>query len=121
MTKINPRLIRQIFVIFLIILLGWLIFKEMATYLSGVLGAVTLFVLLRKLQGYLVKKRKWNPSLAAGLLMVGSFLVILLPVTGLALMLTSKISKATKNSERVTNIVKESIRDFEQRFNLRHC
>lgn len=56
MQSIKPGLLRQAFVIFLIILLGWLIFKEMATYLSGVLGAITLFILMRKWQAYLVKK-----------------------------------------------------------------
>ncbi len=118
MQSIKPGLLRQAFVIFLIILLGWLIFKEMATYLSGVLGAITLFVLMRKWQGYLVKKRKWNPGVAAGLLMTASFLVILLPIAGLVLMLTSKISKAVENSEKVIDIVKTQLSSLETRFGM---
>ncbi|RMB61010.1 AI-2E family transporter [Dokdonia sinensis] len=114
---ISPKLIRQLFILGLIILLGYLIFKEMATYLSGVLGAITLYVLLRKWQGKLVK-RKWNSSLAAGFLMTLSFLVILIPIAGLGLMLTSKISKAVNNSEKVAGIVKEKIGEFEQQYNL---
>ncbi|WP_298327855.1 AI-2E family transporter [uncultured Dokdonia sp.] len=118
MQSIKPGLLRQAFVIFLIILLGWLIFKEMATYLSGVLGAITLFVLMRKWQGYLVKKRKWNPGIAAGLLMTASFLVILLPIAGLVLMLTSKISKAVENSGKVIDIVKTQLSSLETRFGM---
>ncbi|TVZ23300.1 putative PurR-regulated permease PerM [Dokdonia sp. Hel_I_63] len=118
MQSIKPGLLRQAFVIFLIILLGWLIFKEMATYLSGVLGAITLFVLMRKWQGYLVKKRKWNPGVAAGLLMTASFLVILLPIAGLVLMLTSKISKAVENSGKVIDIVKTELSSLEARFGM---
>ncbi|WP_405224236.1 AI-2E family transporter [Dokdonia sp. Asnod1-B02] len=118
MQSIKPGLLRQAFVIFLIILLGWLIFKEMATYLSGVLGAITLFVLMRKWQGYLVKKRKWNPGVAAGLLMTASFLVILLPIAGLVLMLTSKISKAVENSGKVIDIVKTQLSSLETRFGM---
>jgi predicted PurR-regulated permease PerM len=118
MQSIKPGLLRQAFVIFLIILLGWLIFKEMATYLSGVLGAITLFVLMRKWQGYLVNKRKWNPGVAAGLLMTASFLVILLPIAGLVLMLTSKISKAVENSGKVIDIVKTQLSSLETRFGM---
>ncbi len=118
MQTIKPGLFRQLFVIFLIVLLGWLIFKEMATYLSGVLGAITLFVLMRKWQGFLVKKKKWNPNLAAGVLMTGSFIVILVPIAGLALMLTSKISKAVENSSKVIDIIKKELETFETRFGL---
>jgi predicted PurR-regulated permease PerM len=118
MQTLKPNLLRQFFIIFLIILFGWLIFKEMATYLSGILGAITLFVLLRKWQGYLVKKRKWNSGVAACVLMAGSFLVILVPIAGLVLMLTSKISKAVENSGKVINIVKTEMADIESRFGL---
>ncbi len=114
---ISPKLIRQLFIIGLVALLGYLIFNEMTTYLSGVLGAITLHVLLRKLQGKLVK-RKWNPSLAAGFLMLMSFLIILIPISGLVLMLTSKVSKAVNNSEKVATIVKDKIADLEQQYNL---
>ncbi|AEE20444.1 AI-2E family transporter [Dokdonia sp. 4H-3-7-5] len=118
MQSIKPGLLRQAFVIFLIILLGWLIFKEMATYLSGVLGAITLFVLMRKWQGHLVKKRKWNPGVAAGLLMTASFLVILLPIAGLVLMLSSKISKAVENSGKVIDILKTELSSLEASFGM---
>lgn len=118
MQPIKPSLFRQIFIILLILLMGWLIFKEMAVYLSGVLGAITLFVLMRSWQGFLVKKKKWPPSLAAGLLMLGSFLVILVPIAGLVLMLTSKIEKAVENSGKVVNIVKGSISDLESKYNF---
>lgn len=118
MQPIKSNLVRQLFVIFLIILLGGLIFTEMAPYLSGVLGAITFHVLMRKMQKYLVKKKKWNPALAAGLLMLASFLIILLPVAGLILMLTSKIGKAVDNSGRVVEIIKNNLSSVEERFNL---
>lgn len=110
---IKPSLVRQVFIIALIILMGWLIFKEMALYFSGVLGAITLYVLLRKPQEYLVKKKKWNSSLSAVLLMVLSFLTILLPVAGLVAMLTSKINKAVDNSAKVIDTVKDGISSIE--------
>lgn len=118
MHAIKPRLFRQIFIILLILLMGWLIFKEMVVYLSGVLGAITLFVLMRNWQGYLVKNKKWHPSLAAGLLMLGSFLMILMPIAGLVLMLTSKIEKAVENSGKVVNIIKDAMSNLESKYHF---
>ena len=65
---INPTIIRQIFTLILIVLLGSLIFREMIPYLSGVLGAITIYVLLRPYMAKLVK-RGWSPEVAAALLM----------------------------------------------------
>lgn len=76
---IPPIIIRQIFVLLLILLFAILIFKEIFPYLSGILGAITIYVLLRKWMVYLVKK-KWKPHLAAAFLMFLSFVCILLPV-----------------------------------------
>lgn len=118
MQAIKPSLFRQLFIIFLIVLFGWLIFKEMAIYLSGILGAITLFILMRKWQRILVKKYNWKPGLAAGLLMTTSFIVILVPIAGLALMLTSKISKAVENSGKVLDIIKTELSTLEARLGL---
>lgn len=114
MNTIDPKIIRQIFVLLLIILMGGLIFTEIAPYLSGILGAITMYVLLRKSMGKLLEKG-WHPNLAAGLLMVISFLAILIPVTGAILMLGNKISKATRNSEKVLQALKSQLGDWEER------
>ena len=107
-TKLNPSLVRQIFVLLVIIFLGILIFKEIIPYLSGVLGAITLYVLMRKWMKRLVL-RGWNKSLAASVLMIGSFIGILIPIALIVFMLTAKIGKAVANSEKVIIAVKEQI------------
>mgnify|MGYP003112669921 CR=1 FL=1 len=113
MKKLSPTLVRQIFVLLLIAFLGILIFKEIIPYLSGVLGAVTLYVLLRKWMNKLVA-RGWKKSYAAALLMIGSFIGILIPIALIIIMLTSKIGKAVANSEKVVNAVKEQITKIEE-------
>ena len=45
---IAPKIIRQVFVLLLILFFATLIFRELTPYLSGILGAVTIYVLLRK-------------------------------------------------------------------------
>ncbi|MCW8981134.1 MULTISPECIES: AI-2E family transporter [Altibacter] len=114
MRYINPKVIRQIFVLLLILLMGGLIFREMMPYLSGVLGAITIYVLMRKWMARLVRKG-WHPDLAAGVLMLLSFVGILIPVTGIVLMLTNKISNAVKNSERVVKAFKEQLASIEEK------
>ena len=112
MTALKPRLVRQLFLLIVIVFLVILIFKEITPYLSGVLGAVTLFVLLRKWMEKLVD-HNWGRAWAAVFLMFMSFITILVPIGLIVMMLTSKISKAVNNSERVIKAVKDQISTWE--------
>ena len=112
MNVIKPKIIRQIFILLLILSLGGLIFREMIPYLSGVLGAITIYVLLRRFMAKLIN-RGWHPDLAAGLLMFLSFVVILVPIAGAILMLSNKIEKASKNAKDVLNVIKSRLEDWE--------
>jgi len=114
MNQLSPRLVRQLFVILSILSLGSLIFLQILPYLSGFLGAITIFVITRGLMDKLVKKI--NKHLAAGVLMLGSFILIILPIFGIVYMLSSKISKAVSSSERLINAVKSQIKTIQERF-----
>ncbi len=113
MDRLKPSLVRQIFVLLLILFLTVLIITEILPYLSGVLGAVTLYVILKNWMKKLVAKG-WRPPLAAAFLMTGSFVGILIPVTLIAIMLTSKIGKAVANSERVLRALKLQLNNIEE-------
>ncbi|MAN59944.1 MAG: AI-2E family transporter [Flavobacteriaceae bacterium] len=113
MRSISPQVIRQIFILLLIFLLGALIFKELVPYLSGVLGAFTIYVLMRRWMKKLVNRKNWHPDVAAGVLMLLSFVGILLPVTGIVLMLGDKIGNAVQNSEEVIKALKEQLTEVE--------
>lgn len=115
MEQISPKIIRQIFVLLLILLFGGLIFLETIPYLTGVLGAITFYILLRKPMKILVNRYKWNSALAAISLMFGSFIIILIPLTGFGIMLGNKISETAKNSEKVINAFKEQIGRIEDK------
>ncbi|WP_047547185.1 AI-2E family transporter [Psychroserpens sp. Hel_I_66] len=113
MKQIAPKVIRQIFILLLIILTGILIFREITPYLSGVLGAITFYILLRKPMTKLVKHYKWKSSLAAITLMLASFFGVLIPLSGFALMLGNKIGEAANNSEKVVTAFKHQISGIE--------
>jgi len=112
---IAPKIIRQVFVLLLIIFFAVLIFTELIPYLSGVLGAITIYVLLRKWMVFLINKN-WNPDVAAILLMFLSFICILLPVTGIIFMLGEKIGEAVENSEEIARVVQNKIRTIESEY-----
>lgn len=113
MNQIPPKVIRQVFVILVLLFMGSLIFTEMLPYLTGVLGAVTIYVLFRKWMATLVKKRKWKSSLAALLIMFLSFIGVLLPIGGIVWMLSNKIGKAVNNSEEVIKAFKDQLSNVE--------
>src|SRR5690606_7930521 len=114
MNQIAPQTIRQIFLILIILITGSMIFAEMIPYLMGLLGAVTIYILLRKWMIYLEQTRKWKPALAASVLMLFSFVVILLPIVGIVMMLGNKIGQAVSNSEQVTKAFKDQLTKVEQ-------
>lgn len=113
MDKLSPRLVRQLFILLIILSLGSLIFSEVIPYISGVLGAITFYVLLRGLMSKMLN-RGWNPTLSVSTLMLASFILILVPVLGIILMLSSKVSKAIKNSEKVIEATKAQLVQVEE-------
>ncbi|WP_143308627.1 AI-2E family transporter [Chitinophaga vietnamensis] len=102
----NDRL-KQIAFLLIIVLLALLLFLELYTYFPGFLGAVTMYVLCRKWMFYLVEHYKWRKNLAAALLMILSFLIILLPIGMLINMLTDKVTYAATHSAELINGAKQ--------------
>lgn len=118
MTKPIPQhIIQQVFILLLIVLIGGLVFRELLPYFSGVLGAITIYVLMRGWMLRLVKKG-WNPNLAATFLMLLSFVGVLIPVSGVILLLGNKIGNAVKNSEKVILALKDQLKVLEAQFDF---
>lgn len=110
----KPALVRQIFVLFVIAIMGFLIVFETLPYLSGVLGAITLYVMLNPFMDKLINKGV-GKVLSAVILMLASFIIILVPLTGTAIMLGNKIGKAVKSSEKVMEAFIEQFTNLESR------
>lgn len=108
MKPIDPKIIRQIFLLLLILLTGGLIIWKMSPYLTGILGAVTIYVIFRKWMAKLLQ-RGWSPIFAALLIMFISLVGILLPVGGVLFMIAGKISNVVDKSEVVFEAVKQQL------------
>ena len=116
---IHQNRIRQVFFIVLIALLGLLLFSELYTFLPALLGAVTLYIVMRRWMFYLVIKKKWRKGWTAALLMLLSMIVILLPIALLINMLSSKITFAIEHSNELVESLKKIVLDIEQKFNIK--
>jgi predicted PurR-regulated permease PerM len=112
MKYISQKIINQLFLLLVIICIAGLLVFEMVPYLSGVLGAITIYVLLRKPMKKLVSKG-WNPVLAAIVLLIFSIICILIPISGIILMIGNKVSNLGKNSQEIINILKNQLEKLE--------
>jgi predicted PurR-regulated permease PerM len=115
---IHQNRIRQIFFLVIIVLLGLLLFLELYTFLPALLGAITLYIVMRKWMFYLTVKKKWRSGWTAALLMFLSLIVILLPIGVLVNMLTSKITFAVQHSNELIAALKKVVADIEQQFDI---
>lgn len=93
--------------LFTIILgLGVTIFIEIIPFLGGLLGAATIYVLLRGQMWYLVERRKWRRSIAATLLLVEAIFFFLIPISLVVWMIVSKVQDIAIDPESVITPVR---------------
>lgn len=112
MHKINQNIIRQIFTLLLILLLAYLIVLELVPFMSGLLGAVTLYILLKKRMRKMVLSG-WNPNLAASVLLLISFIGILIPIGITATMLAPKVDNGIEKVRETFQSVKAEVAEYE--------
>jgi len=116
---IHQNRIRQVFFLVIIVLLGLLLFSELYTFLPALLGAVTLYIVMRRWMFHLTVKKKWRKGWTAALLMLISMIVILLPIALLINMLSSKITFAIQHSDELVGSLKKIVSDIELKFNIK--
>ena len=118
MNSISNNTVRQVLLLLVIILLGFILFWQLQSFLPAFLGAYTLFVLLKKWMDILVTRYKWRKGGAAMLLMFGSLLVILMPIALLINMLYDKIGFALQHSTQVLNVIQQFIHHYEHKYRM---
>lgn len=105
--QIPANKIRQTLFLSAILLLGILLFRQMNFMLSSFLGAITLFMVLRKPMYRLVYEKKWKKWVSASLLMLLSFLMIVLPFVWVGYVMADKISPIFNNPAMITETAKK--------------
>ena len=119
-TPIPTHYIRQVFLVITIILVGFIIFWNLKNFLPAFLGAYTLYILLRKWMTKLTTKLKGHDNIAAFILMIFSFIVILLPINGLIGIFTSRIIPTLKRSNDIWASAEQAIQKLETQIGRAH-
>lgn len=110
--------IRQVLFLLLISAIFGLIFWNLRFFIPALLGAYTLYVLLRKPISYLVEVRHWKPKLATASAMVLSFFVLLIPVYALIGSANGRVAAGFQNSQQIYESTQKAILDLESRFDI---
>ena len=66
--------------IIIILLMGVIIFRQITPFMGGLLGALTIYILVRGQMDYLINRKNMKRSIAALLIIVETILVFLVPV-----------------------------------------
>ncbi len=96
---------RNIITLVLLILLGVVIAFAVRGIIGALLGTMVMYTMFRPMNIWLVEKLKWRRPIAAVVIIVLSFLIIVLPFLGIGTMLTNKIVSLVKNPEWIKNTV----------------
>lgn len=98
----------------IVLALGLTIFIKLSAFLSGFLGALTIYILVRKQMIYLTDKKKLRRSLSALILSTEAVLCFLIPVSLFVWLLVSKLQNINLDPqiilapiEQVATIIKD--------------
>ncbi|RFP63962.1 AI-2E family transporter [Hymenobacter lapidiphilus] len=98
---------RQQYVLLIVCLVGLtaLILLGLGSYITAFLGAGVLYVVLRPWFAALVHRRHWNRQLVTAGLLVFAVVVIIMPFTGLVLMLVNRIRLYAQDTSQIMTVL----------------
>jgi predicted PurR-regulated permease PerM len=105
----STALQRQIFFLLLLLLLVLILFFYLSSYLSGFLGALVLYILLRPLHFYFTEKKRWKAIFSVLLLFASSFAIMLLPLWIGISMISSKVAMIVERYEEILELVEGKV------------
>lgn len=118
MNKIPGIQIRQVLVLLLIAAIFGVLFWNLRFFLPALLGAYTLYVLLRGPMVFLMTKWGWKKKAAVVVLLIVSFVVILAPAYWIFGMLEKRMLELLTNSDHLLQNAGNLIRKLEERFGI---
>lgn len=95
--------VNRYFFLAIIIALAVFLVSSLIQFFTAFLLAIIFYILGKPLCDWLIKRRKWKKGMAALLIIVLSFFIILLPVITLVSLLYDKIASVVSHPETITN------------------
>lgn len=118
MNKIPGIQIRQVLLLLLIAAIFGALFWNLRFFIPALLGAYTLYVLLRSPMVFLITKWGWKKKAAVVVLLIASFAVILAPAYWIFGMLEKRLLELLMNSDNLLQNAGNLVRKLEARFGI---
>lgn len=99
MSILESNKLKQLLVLCIIVLVAGFLFFSLSKFIVAALGAVIFYIACRPLMNWFITKTKFSRKLSALLVMLISFLIILLPVSGLIILLAKKINVVLNHTD----------------------
>ena len=104
---IHPSKIYQFILIGVILLLAWVLWKQLSFLFPSLLGAIALYILLKDPMLWMIKKWALKDWMAAGLLMLGTLIIIVVPTFFVIKLLIYKLEPLIATPDFLSDIIKE--------------
>ena len=83
----------------IILVLGLILFLKLTPFMGGLLGACTIYIMLRKQMFYLTHKRHFGKGISAVLLLLETILCFLVPLSLVAWLLIHKLQTVNVDTQ----------------------
>lgn len=111
LNQISEVKIKQVFLLTLILVMAGLICFNLAMFIPSILGAITLYIITRKYNLYLQEEKKWKPWIASTVIILGTLIVLILPIYFIADLLVEKLGNASAYMSKF-NVFIDKIHDY---------
>lgn len=85
----------------LLVILGFILFRELKPYLSGFLGALTLYIIMKEQMNFFMQKMKFNRTISASIITVESLLFFIGPLVGISFLVIDTLSGVTIDTQQI--------------------
>jgi len=104
---IPPAKVYQFILIGVILIMAWVLWKQLYFLFPSLLGAIALYILLKKPLSWLIETRHMKDWLAAAILMLGTVLIIVIPSWFIIKLLIIKIEPLVSSPDFFTDVFRQ--------------
>lgn len=108
---------KKLIVLTVTLLLGLFLAYSISPVFTAFLGAIIFYTLFKPFFLFLADNCRMNRAIAAIIVMLASFLVIILPFTGLCLLIADKILWFKNNPEQISDLLSQINKIAAEKFN----
>ena len=115
--SISRELIWECALLLLIFVLGIVLFRQIQPFFSGILGAMTLYILLRK-PCFRLTEKTGRPTLSASIILICTILFIVIPLSLLTWFIISKLQQVNWNTSDILAPAMQAIDIVKEKFKI---